>query len=78
MLACGKHFPGHGDTQSDSHKTLPIVDRTVDELKAVEWIPFKEALQNGVSSMMIAHLNIPSLEPTGKPTSLHPKSLMMC
>lgn len=73
VLACGKHFPGHGDTQSDSHKTLPIVDRTVDELKAVEWIPFKEALQNGVASMMIAHLNIPSLEPTGKPTSLSSK-----
>ena len=70
VLACGKHFPGHGDTQSDSHKTLPIVDRTLDELKAVEWIPFKEALQNGVASMMIAHLNIPSLEPTGKPASL--------
>ena len=73
VLACGKHFPGHGDTQSDSHKTLPIVDRTLDELKAVEWIPFKQALQNGVASMMIAHLNIPSLEPTGKPTSLSSK-----
>ncbi len=70
VLACGKHFPGHGDTQSDSHKTLPIVDRTLDELKSVEWIPFKDALQHGVSSLMIAHLNIPSLEPSGKPTSL--------
>lgn len=73
VLACGKHFPGHGDTQSDSHKTLPVVDRTLDELKAVEWIPFQQALQNGVGSMMIAHLNIPSLEPTGKPTSLSSK-----
>ena len=70
VLACGKHFPGHGDTQSDSHKTLPKVDRTLDELKAIEWVPFKAAVDAGVASFMIAHLNIPSLEPSGKPTSL--------
>ena len=73
VLACGKHFPGHGDTHQDSHKTLPKVDRSLAELKQIEWIPFKSAVDHGVGSMMIAHLNIPSLEPTGKPTSLSKK-----
>ena len=73
VLGSGKHFPGHGDTQSDSHKTLPIVERTLEELNAVEWVPFKSALQNDLSSIMVAHLNIPSLEPSGKPTSLSSK-----
>src|SRR6056300_9396 len=70
VLACGKHFPGHGDTHQDSHKTLPKVDRTLEELEVVEWVPFKGAVDQGVAALMIAHLYIPSLEPTGKRTSL--------
>ena len=73
VLACGKHFPGHGDTHQDSHKTLPKVDRTLSELMEVEWVPFKGAIDAGVGAIMIAHLNIPSLEPSGKPTSLSRK-----
>ena len=73
VLACGKHFPGHGDTHQDSHKTLPKVDRTLEELIEVEWVPFKGAIEAGVGAIMIAHLNIPSLEPSGKPTSLSRK-----
>ncbi len=73
VLACGKHFPGHGDTQQDSHKTLPKVDRTLKELMEVEWVPFKGAIDAGASAIMIAHLNIPSIEPSGKPTSLSHK-----
>ena len=73
VLACGKHFPGHGDTHQDSHKTLPKVDRTLSELMEVEWVPFKGAIDAGVAAIMIAHLNIPSLEPSGKPTSLSHK-----
>ena len=73
VLACGKHFPGHGDTHQDSHKTLPKVDRTLNELMEVEWVPFKGAIDAGVGAIMIAHLNIPSLEPSGKPTSLSRK-----
>ena len=73
VLGSGKHFPGHGDTQTDSHKTLPIVQRSTEELQKVEWVPFKEAVNHGISSLMIAHLNIPSLEPSGKPTSLSSK-----
>ena len=73
VLACGKHFPGHGDTHQDSHKTLPKVERSLEELAEVEWVPFKSAVQKQVASFMIAHLNIPSLEPGGKPTSLSSK-----
>ena len=73
VLACGKHFPGHGDTHQDSHKTLPKVDRTLEELMEVEWVPFKGAIEAGVGAIMIAHLNIPALEPSGKPTSLSHK-----
>ena len=73
VLACGKHFPGHGDTHQDSHKTLPKVDRTPSELMEVEWVPFKGAIDAGVGAIMIAHLNIPALEPSGKPTSLSRK-----
>ncbi|MDC1494176.1 beta-N-acetylglucosaminidase, partial [Schleiferiaceae bacterium] len=73
VLACGKHFPGHGDTHQDSHKTLPKVERTLKELMEVEWVPFKGAIDAGVAAIMIAHLNIPSLEPSGKPTSLSHK-----
>ena len=58
VLGSGKHF-GHGDTQSDSHKTLPVVDRTLEELNEVEWVPFKSVLQNSIGSIMVAHLNIP-------------------
>ena len=70
VLNCGKHFPGHGDTQQDSHKTLPKVERSLEELKAIEWVPFQAAVSGGADAMMIAHLNIPALEPSGKPTSL--------
>ena len=73
VIACGKHFPGHGDTHQDSHKTLPKVDRTLSQLMEVEWVPFKGAIDAGVGAIMIAHLNIPSLEPSGKPTSLSRK-----
>ena len=73
VIACGKHFPGHGDTHQDSHKTLPKVDRTLSQLMEVEWVPFKGAIDAGVGAIMIAHLNIPSLEPSGKPTSLSHK-----
>ena len=73
VLGSGKHFPGHGDTKTDSHKTLPTVERSIEALQQIEWVPFKEAVNQGISTLMIAHLNIPSLEPSGKPTSLSSK-----
>ena len=74
ILACAKHFPGHGDTDVDSHKDLPIILHGTERLDSIELFPFKSLIKNGVSSMMIAHLNIPALDSTiNTPTTLSPK-----
>ena len=62
VLACGKHFPGHGDTDSDSHFTLPLISHSLEHLQENEFYPFKELQQKGAAAMMIAHLNVPALE----------------
>jgi beta-N-acetylhexosaminidase len=54
--ACGKHFPGHGDTDTDSHLTLPKISHDLRRLEAVEWRPFRAAIEAGVSSLMTAHV----------------------
>lgn len=64
VMACAKHFPGHGDTDSDSHKTLPIVNHTKERLNALELVPFKKLFNKGVASVMVAHLYIPKLDNT--------------
>ena len=64
ILACAKHFPGHGDTDTDSHKTLPILNHSLDRLHEIDLIPFKELINNGLGSVMVAHLNIPVLDST--------------
>jgi beta-N-acetylhexosaminidase len=64
VLACGKHFPGHGDTDSDSHKTLPTIKSSRARLDTLELYPFKELIANGLGSMMVAHLSIPALDTT--------------
>jgi len=56
ILACGKHFPGHGDTSQDSHKTLPRVDHNLERLTQVEIKPFVHAIRNGLSCVMTAHV----------------------
>lgn len=63
VLACAKHFPGHGDTSADSHKELPFLDKSKEDLKATELYPFVELMNKGLGAMMIAHLQIPQLEP---------------
>lgn len=70
VLSCAKHFPGHGDTSKDSHKTLPTIDFSKERILNVELYPFKKMISNGVSSIIVAHLNIPSLEPNHKPSTL--------
>ena len=71
VLACAKHFPGHGDTDKDSHKTLPLVSHSRDRLNSMELIPFKQLIDHGLGSIMVAHLNIPSLDnQKDLPTSL--------
>lgn len=72
VLACGKHFPGHGDTKDDSHHTLPTVDQSYVRMSEIEWEPYRRAIDNGLASVMVAHLNVPALDPSGTPTSLSP------
>lgn len=62
VMACAKHFPGHGDTETDSHKDLPTINKSIEQLEALELYPFKRMIDAGVKSMMVAHLDIPSLE----------------
>lgn len=62
VLSSGKHFPGHGDTSKDSHKTLPEVSFSKKRLDSIEMYPFKKIINEGVSSIMVAHLSVPSLE----------------
>ena len=74
IIAGAKHFPGHGDTDVDSHKDLPQINKSKKELEATEFYPFKELIKKGIKSIMIAHLNIPALEPTKNlPTTLSSK-----
>ena len=71
VLANAKHFPGHGDTDSDSHKTLPTINFDEKRIDSVELYPYKELIKKGLSSVMVAHLNVPALEPrSGFPSSL--------
>ena len=63
VAACGKHFPGHGDTAQDSHHDLPSVPRSRRELEAVELAPFKAAIAAGLPSIMTAHVMFPALDP---------------
>jgi len=69
VMACAKHFPGHGDTDSDSHKTLPIVNKSRENLDALELIPFKKLFKEDVASVMVAHLYIPKLDNTANQAS---------
>ncbi len=71
VLACAKHFPGHGDTDVDSHLDLPIIRHTRERLDSIELYPFRELIRQGVGSVMVAHLNVPALD-TGlhRPTTL--------
>ena len=71
VLSSGKHFPGHGDTATDSHKALPIINSSVERLDTLELYPFKNVMESGLSSTMVAHLDVPSLEPReGHPSTL--------
>jgi len=70
VMACVKHFPGHGNTQSDSHKTLPTIADSRADLDRVEFAPFRQLFDAGAASVMIAHLNIPALKTGGEASSL--------
>ncbi len=62
VFATGKHFPGHGDTETDSHHTLPSINFSKERIDQVEFYPYKKLFDEGLASVMVAHLNVPSLE----------------
>jgi len=70
-----KHFPGHGDTHVDSHIGLPIVEKTLDELKELELVPFKEAIQNNAKMIMVGHIAYPNITGDNTPTTLSNKMI---
>lgn len=70
IIACAKHFPGHGDTAIDSHHDLPIIDHTRQRIDELELMPFKHLIANGIGGIMLAHLSVPALDPSYKPSSL--------
>jgi beta-glucosidase-like glycosyl hydrolase len=74
VMACAKHFPGHGDVAVDSHLDLPLIKKSKAELTALELYPFQQLIKAGVQSIMIAHLSVPSLDDAkNMPTTLSPK-----
>lgn len=76
VMACAKHFPGHGDVSVDSHYDLPIINKSLQELDTLELFPFKELFKAGVGSVMVAHLYIPSIDKTAnRATSISPKAI---
>jgi beta-N-acetylhexosaminidase len=72
VAACGKHFPGHGDTSVDSHLDLPLVEHPPDRIRRVECVPFREAIAAGVAFIMTAHVLVPSLDDE-RPATLSPR-----
>ncbi|MFO0414628.1 MAG: glycoside hydrolase family 3 N-terminal domain-containing protein [Bacteroidota bacterium] len=71
VMACAKHFPGHGDTETDSHYDLPVIRKSRKQLDSLELYPFRELFKNNVGSVMVGHLFIPSIDGRpNRPTSL--------
>lgn len=69
IIAVAKHFPGHGDTDVDSHHALPLITHSKERLDSVELLPFRYLIQDGVMGVMTAHLNVPGLDPDPKKPS---------
>ncbi len=71
VFATAKHFPGHGDTDQDSHHTLPSVNHSIERMNEVELYPYKKLFKEGLASVMVAHLNVPAFETrNGYPSSI--------
>lgn len=69
IFACAKHFPGHGDTDTDSHFDLPLINHSKETIDTLDLYPFKKIISDGVKSIMIGHLNIPALDSSKKSIS---------
>jgi beta-N-acetylhexosaminidase len=76
VIACAKHFPGHGDTDVDSHKDLPVIKHSRERLDSIELFPFRSLIDSGVMSIMTAHLYIPAIDNTpNQAISISPKAI---
>ncbi len=76
VMACAKHFPGHGDVAVDSHHDLPVINKSREELDSLELYPFRELIKAGVGSVMVAHLQVNSIDNTAnRPTSISNKAV---
>ncbi len=73
LITTAKHFPGHGDTSTDSHFDLPQINQSLERLNNLELYPFKKLINSGITGVMVAHLNIPAFDSTGKPSTLSNK-----
>jgi beta-glucosidase-like glycosyl hydrolase/CubicO group peptidase (beta-lactamase class C family) len=62
IMACGKHFPGHGDTDADSHYSMPVISHSKERLNDIELYPFRRLIQDSLQSIMVAHIHIPALD----------------
>lgn len=74
VLATAKHFPGHGDTHTDTHRALPVLGADRERLERVELVPFRAAIEAGIGAVMMGHLSIPALDPTPAPVRPHEQS----
>ncbi|MCX6208017.1 MAG: hypothetical protein NTZ59_00600 [Bacteroidetes bacterium] len=76
VMACAKHFPGHGDVAVDSHLDLPVINKSMTDLNNLELYPFKQQIKNNVGCIMTAHLSVPAIDTTSNlPTSLSKKTV---
>jgi len=73
VIACAKHFPGHGDTDTDSHTGMPVIRGDRDRFNKVELIPFRRLADEGVGAVMTAHISVPGLEESGLPATFSGK-----
>lgn len=76
VMACAKHFPGHGDVSVDSHLDLPVINKSMNQLDSLELYPFREIFKAGIGSVMMAHLFIPAIDSTkNRATSISPNAV---
>lgn len=72
IIATGKHFPGHGDTTTDSHTQLTSIEHSIERIQDIELVPFKNAINESIPAIMVAHINTPNISDDGLPASLSP------
>ncbi len=70
VLSCAKHFPGHGDTEVDSHVGLPVIDKSYEQLKSVELVPFQAAIEENIPAIMTTHILFPQIEKNHLPATM--------